>query len=509
MLTRNIITHAPALSGKPSFELLIPSNLDLATLLKQKGKYDLLHSYAYICHAIISSYCDNAKRELGEYVPLYSKILYYFLTYKKAKGIISDLVAWQIIEVDNKYKVSTASKAGKCKGYRFCEKYSQSSPKALILHSKPMWKKLQQETDDKLCKQQFLLANDPTLAFLKRQLQRLNLDLAACYQQELSSLLTHWDTTVGASLPSRESSLLYASHTPALDDVSVELATAVLSSSPYISPSTVPYTTTPLLLPLLPSYVFSFKNYARLRRVDKLYLACEGEVDWEFTLDEKKTKRLFTNLTNLSRMFRRHLYLDTGERLVIVDVGECQPFLFSIMLLKKAKEIWQDALPWDVEHYVQLTRDRGFYRFIMEVCGVADQEREEFKKNIFAKIFYCGKWALQQEDNRLGKAFRTHFPNVYRILIEFLGKGEDNKRQLPIQLMQLESKIILGEVCHKIANGGDESFFIATIHDGIVTAESRADQVKRLIESAFWQQVGHIPTVKVDAFNYDAALQSA
>ncbi|KAA3439884.1 hypothetical protein [Rufibacter hautae] len=231
--------------------------------------------------------------------------------------------------------------------------------------------------------------------------------------------------------------------------------------------------------------------------MEKIHRATIGEVPWEFKVDGK-TGRLFTNLTNLNRDLRRFLRLDTGQRIVGIDIGECQPFLLGMMLLERASSLWPEGLPVDVDHYLKLTGERGFYRFIMDRCGIEEEERDAFKKTIFGGILYCSCWKAEDLNNLAGRTFIEHFPSVYAAVKGMKGK---NRSTLPVLLMRKESEVIIHGVCRKVAELGEEGFFIATIHDCILTTVDKADVVKEMLKGIFKEKYGSAPTLKMEEIN--------
>ncbi|WP_242919666.1 hypothetical protein [Pontibacter liquoris] len=485
--------------AKPYILLHIPSKLALETMLQEKNKSKLLHSYAYICHTILQGYLSNLKlksavedrRACSKYVPLDSRILRKMLTRNKATAIIKDLIAWRVIERNDTYSVTTATISGSCKGYRFTEGYRNSDIRWIQLQNRPMWKKLQQQREEQQLRQQLQNSTDHTLTFLHQQLHKLRINLPAAFEQVLKQ--------EGNIVPSAENTIYRIGRMRPAEATPGQLHTPDTPVLPHLLFSDITPPSSSSCTPYLPSYVVSFSNFMRLGRLSKFYRSSTGQEPWEFKVD-RKTGRLFTNLTNLPRTFRKHLYLESHERMVVVDIGECQPFMFSIMLMKRAREIWGEIVPEDVQKYIQLTGSRNFYRYIMDKCGVAAEQRDVFKQQVFGSIFYCSKWIAESEGNKPGSIFISSFPNVYRILNESKGNGGTN--ELPVRLMRLESEIILHDVCARTAQNVNDSFFVATIHDGIVTTASRAQQVKLMIEEACRRRLGHIPTVKPEPFNY-------
>ncbi|KAA3437141.1 hypothetical protein [Rufibacter hautae] len=268
------------------------------------------------------------------------------------------------------------------------------------------------------------------------------------------------------------------------------------SSFSFLSP---PYSY-PYLLPPPSSLCYHFLDFntsARLLRLDRMHQASIGEVPWDFKVDGK-TGRLFTNLTNLNKELRPFLRLDTGQRIVGIDIGECQPFLLGMLLLEQARSLWPEGLPGDVSHFLDLTESRSFYRFLMDRCGIAEGERDAFKKTIFGGIFYCSDWKAEHPDNLAGRTFIEHFPSVYTAIKGM--KGRD-RSTLPIQLMRKESEIVIHGVCRQVAEMGDEGFFLATIHDCILTTEDKADIVEGLLGGIFMKRYGRVPFLNREEIN--------
>jgi hypothetical protein len=142
----------------------------------------------------------------------------------------------------------------------------------------------------------------------------------------------------------------------------------------------------------------------------------------------------------------------------------------------------------DVERYIRLCEDGKLYDELMNLDH-NQTDRDTFKKQIFAQVFY-GKNCY---DGRLTKLFAQEFPSVWETIRAI--KKEDYKR-LSHHMLRLESEIVINRAVRHCAL---EGIWVVTIHDCLVTYPEQAEGVKQILMGAF-ESAGVTPTIKITGF---------
>jgi hypothetical protein len=232
--------------------------------------------------------------------------------------------------------------------------------------------------------------------------------------------------------------------------------------------------------------------------------------------------RCHTNISNLSKDLRCFLRYE-GKPLINIDISNSQPFLFNILIQdffkgKQPKTIfsynnntfsnfskpsiylisnYNNNPPYlvtfpDIVKYESLTSDGKFYEYLMKEAEINNENRQEFKKSFFGKVFFC-----QNQDHYTyseAKLFRKLFPNVYKIILHY--KKEDYK-QLAINLQRAEANLMINKVCKRIAIERPE-IFVSTIHDSILTTEENKDYICNVIINEFERNFNLKPSIKIE-----------
>lgn len=212
--------------------------------------------------------------------------------------------------------------------------------------------------------------------------------------------------------------------------------------------------------------------------------------------------RVHNNITNLSRDLRKYLRYK-NQRLVEIDIQNSQPFLFNLLIRNYYTQAYSNTvsniLPSygnpissnfqesdDVLLYKELTSRGIFYEYLMQYLPSCD--RDEFKKNIFAKIFYNDEEKYEYEE---WFTFQDIFPNVANIISSY---KKDNYKNLAISLQRVEAEMIINKIVPRLAA---RKIYLLTIHDSILTTPENAEIVKEIMIDEFEKEYGLVPGVKV------------
>jgi hypothetical protein len=201
--------------------------------------------------------------------------------------------------------------------------------------------------------------------------------------------------------------------------------------------------------------------------------------DWFFCSDSK-TGRVFNNVTSLPRALRPFIRLD-GRRTVEIDVANCQPLLLlSLYNGEPERKAFEDAV-----------KDGYFYEMLNSELKepYPIESRSDLKLAVFEEYLFCKE---KKYPWQIARAFKKHFPVLYERVNLF---KRPSHKELAILLQKTEADLIIGNVVGTIAK--TSQIPILTVHDSVITLPEYADEVKQIIERAFFQRFGFVPTLKI------------
>lgn len=197
---------------------------------------------------------------------------------------------------------------------------------------------------------------------------------------------------------------------------------------------------------------------------------------WRYNTD--KHGRRHTNLTNLPKDLRKHLYVVKGGKKKYfkeVDVSNSQVLLLLTILPKEIKGF---------DEFKKLVEEGTFYQFMAEKLGrefTAETKAEiklQYFTFVYGEIFY---------ENKLSVIMKEVFPELVEWLKNFKNKHDTPTKKegfkVPARLMQkAESKIIFN-YCSTAAL--KEGKFFATIHDSFLCFDEDVDYFNESIKAGF------------------------
>jgi len=204
-----------------------------------------------------------------------------------------------------------------------------------------------------------------------------------------------------------------------------------------------------------------------------------------FINSDNKSGRLFNTIASCKKELRRKFIVD-DEKLCEVDICNSQPLFFSYELNTEYKDIF-DCAPQDVEFYNKIVSEGKFYEYLMHQWNIPIEERNEFKRECFASIFYCTKYT--NYNHHYSKLFKKKFPNVMKHILK-LKKG--NYRNLSIQMQKREVGVI-----RNVINQIPQDMFFIPIHDSIMCKRKDCEFIKSLIFKEM-NIIGLQPTIKIN-----------
>ena len=175
-----------------------------------------------------------------------------------------------------------------------------------------------------------------------------------------------------------------------------------------------------------------------------------------------KTKRMFTNLTNLKREYRQFILLN-GKPLMETDIVNSQP-TFSVPLINQTlKELnGSNHVAQDMKLYENLATTGKFYEALAKEAGqdISDEEqRKLFKREFYEKVFFS---RVYKSDNKIKTAFIRLFPSAYTAIKNI---KKDDYAKFAVQLQNLEAEMMIYEVLATMIKEGHD---VLSIHDSLV-----------------------------------------
>ena len=244
-----------------------------------------------------------------------------------------------------------------------------------------------------------------------------------------------------------------------------------------------------------------------------------------FLKRDSNVSRFHSNLTNVNSMMRNGLTYK-GEKLVSIDITNCQPYLSTILF---RKEFWRKEykdsgyinfynirnsinyyimlgempvplVNKGVERYVDLVVNGRFYEYLQdqfkEELGLDYVDRKQVKTAVFQTLF-TGNRFIGQNKAAPKRLFAKLFPEVYEVFKQMKKK---DKTLLPRMLQSIESYLIVDVICKRISKELPKAP-IFTIHDSIATTPVYVEQVKNIMLDECKKGIGFEPKLKLEYWN--------
>jgi len=244
-------------------------------------------------------------------------------------------------------------------------------------------------------------------------------------------------------------------------------------------------------IPLKPKKVL-YKLKVRRMNI-KVYSCWLQQIDnlidqyYFFHADQYGTGRVYNTITSFPKLLRPFLRLN-NQALIEVDVSNCQPLVFVLMLREWVAEQGLSNVT-DVDHYQRLCELGQFYDYLIKLMQDNGETPDEdtFKIDFFSKVFF----STEKKKYRWRTIFEKQFPTVSQCITALKTNGHN---QVAIQLQRKEAEIVVGDAYrrlyadHKITD-------IFPIHDAILTTLEHKATVAATLVNAF-QRVGLQASIK-------------
>ncbi len=148
-------------------------------------------------------------------------------------------------------------------------------------------------------------------------------------------------------------------------------------------------------------------------------------------------------------------------------------------------------LPLDVKEYLKLCQEGRLYEYLMKESQIAPEQRKEYKKTFFGRVFFCNNSHEYKEQ----RDFQALFPNVWKVITKL---KENDYTALPKLLQKVESSLIINRVV-RTAMVTIPGIWLQTIHDSVLTLPEYEKDIVAIIKSEF-ARINLVPTVRVDRY---------
>lgn len=213
---------------------------------------------------------------------------------------------------------------------------------------------------------------------------------------------------------------------------------------------------------------------------------CVVDGSYFFFADHYGTGRVYNTITSFPKLLRSFLRLN-GQSLVEVDVSNCQPLVFVLMLKEWALAQGLADAP-DILHYQELCEAGKFYDYLiglMESNGEVIDEGS-FKVDFFTRVFF----STEKKQYKWRKIFAKQFPTVSQCITALKAAGHN---LVSIQLQRREADIVIKDAYRTLYESGIVDIF--PIHDAILTIpDNRAVVASALVEA--FQRAGLQASIK-------------
>ena len=189
-----------------------------------------------------------------------------------------------------------------------------------------------------------------------------------------------------------------------------------------------------------------------------------------------KDSRVYSNITNLKRIYRPFLRLD-GKELLGFDISNSQPLLATIIFKQYSLDIY-GKIKADVLEYQQACERGDFYNYFMPFSHYKienEDDKSRFKGDFFGSVFYTME---TDKVHPLKTAFKEKYPTCYEALfMKKGGKFSHSYKNFPAEMTKLETQIIWETNMELIKAGYDainifDSLY-ATSKEGLELAKSK------------------------------------
>ncbi len=208
------------------------------------------------------------------------------------------------------------------------------------------------------------------------------------------------------------------------------------------------------------------------------------EKRWHFKVSDL-TGRVFSNITNLPRIYRPCLLL-RGKPLVEIDICSSQPLLLAALY---------DDGDSERERYLELVIKGEFYDVINSKLTVPypPEQRDRLKEKVFTQILFD---RTREKKSELLTIFLELFPHLYRKIVQI--KTPDHC-VLSHKLQRDEADIVVNRFVGEVIQ--TTKIPLLTVHDSVLVHPEYVDESVDMLSRAVFSKMGVRPKLKIKDYS--------
>ena len=213
--------------------------------------------------------------------------------------------------------------------------------------------------------------------------------------------------------------------------------------------------------------------------------------------------RIHTNITNMKKCFRKFLYFDEKDELMMLDIKNCQTYCFAQLFNKNFREnhtvksilkkynieyIFNNlVITENIQNFINAAENGLIYESLM----TDEYDRDAIKK-MYMPFFYCKFYP--NYSSPMFTMFETLYPNILNIIIEI--KRIDYKVFSRL-LQALEAFLMIDVFSYDLVEAYDFNKF-TLIHDSFLFVRNLDnEELVRGVIATQCHEIGiHLPTIK-------------
>lgn len=220
-------------------------------------------------------------------------------------------------------------------------------------------------------------------------------------------------------------------------------------------------------------------NVNRIRRINDIMN--NDELDnskYFYNITDPKTGRIYTTVSGMQREARECL-LYNGEKMVELDIKNCQPMLLATFYNKKDADHIKER-----EKYLNVIKNDDLYEFVNRRLTIPYRSRKTLKGKTYKHIFYG---SLSSCSGEMWDIFEHHFPILAHIVS--INKLNLGKNGFACDMQRKEADVVIDGLLYWVMKNRPD-WGLIPIHDGVIVQQSIAEECQKEFLRIFKEKTG-------------------
>lgn len=205
------------------------------------------------------------------------------------------------------------------------------------------------------------------------------------------------------------------------------------------------------------------------------------------------TGRVFHPVATMPRDLRHKLQF-AGEPVAEIDIANCQPLLFALLLRDGSAG---NRVPInEIESLLSVAASGQFYEHVQQLGSSWNVVRDRIKVEICRDLFFGWRHGRH---TRVFEVFGRAYPSVAAAIQELHDRTKAGGTTLACLLQREESRLMY-EVMAPALMAAMPGMPFVSVHDSVLVPASRAARVVEVVKDAIKRSRGVEPTVKCEAW---------